>query len=83
MVAVFAALPKYFLICIEFSVFLCYNYLETRKYLVRGLVFMFALIENLFLKNRARKILLYIEKVETALTLLITIVVRNAATSLF
>lgn len=83
MVAVFAALPKYFLICIEFSVFLCYNYLETRKYLVRGLVFMFALIENLFLKNRARKILLYIEKVETALTLFQIIDSREAKNEKF
>ena len=30
---------------------------------------MFAFIENLFLKNKAKKILSYVEKVETALTL--------------
>ena len=30
---------------------------------------MFAFIENLFLKNKAKKILSYVDKIETALTL--------------
>lgn len=45
-----------------------YAMIDTSKIFL-GIIFMFVFIENLFLKNKAKKILSYIKKIETALTL--------------